>query len=87
MPSIVIEYRTGIARIPDSTNSADISVENGGKSMELDYEYLAQLVRKTQNGDSDAFAELYVATYQKQYRFAYHYVNDPEKQILKQVKC
>ena len=38
--------------------------------MELDYEYLAQLVRETQKGDSDAFAELYTATYQKQYRFA-----------------
>lgn len=45
--------------------------------MELDYEYLAQLVRKTQQGDSDAFAELYTATYQKQYRFAYQYVKDP----------
>ena len=45
--------------------------------MELDYEYLAQLVRKTQKGDSDAFAELYTATYQKQYRFAYQYVKDP----------
>ena len=45
--------------------------------MDLDYEYLAQLVRKTQKGDSDAFAELYTATYQKQYRFAYQYVKDP----------
>lgn len=45
--------------------------------MELDYEYLAQLVRKTQKGDSDAFAELYTATYQRQYRFAYQYVKDP----------
>lgn len=45
--------------------------------MELDYEYLAQLVRETQKGDSDAFAELYTATYQKQYRFAYQYVKDP----------
>ena len=27
--------------------------------MELDYDYIAKLVRKTQEGDSDAFAELY----------------------------
>lgn len=44
--------------------------------MELDYDYLAKLVRKTQAGDSDAFAELYTATYQSQYRFAYQYVKD-----------
>ena len=31
--------------------------------MELDYDYIAKLVRKTQAGDSDAFAELYTATY------------------------
>lgn len=42
--------------------------------MELDYDYIAKLVRKTQAGDSDAFAELYTATYQSQYRFAYQYV-------------
>ena len=45
--------------------------------MELDYDYIAKLVRKTQEGDSDAFAELYTATYQSQYRFAYQYVKDP----------
>lgn len=44
--------------------------------MELDYDYIAKLVQKTQNGDSDAFAELYTATYQAQYRFAYQYVKD-----------
>ena len=43
--------------------------------MELDYDYIAKLVRKTQEGDSDAFAELYTATYQSQYRFAYQYVS------------
>ena len=32
--------------------------------LDLDYDYLAKLVRKTQNGDSNAFAELYIATYQ-----------------------
>ena len=45
--------------------------------MELDYDYLAKLVRDTQKGDNDAFAELYTATYQSQYRFAYQYVKDP----------
>ncbi len=44
---------------------------------QLDYDYLAKLVKKTQAGDSNAFAELYAATYQKQYRFAYQYVKDP----------
>lgn len=43
--------------------------------MELDYDYIAKLVRKTQEGDSDAFAELYTATYQSQYRFAYQSIN------------
>ena len=45
--------------------------------LDLDYDYLAKLVRKTQTGDSNAFAELYTATYQKQYRFTYQYVKDP----------
>ena len=31
----------------------------------LDYNYIAELVVKAQHGDSDAFAELYAATYQK----------------------
>lgn len=44
---------------------------------ELDYTYLAELVNHARNGDSDAFAELYAATYQKEYRFAYHYLKDP----------
>ena len=42
----------------------------------LDYKYLAVLVRKAQKGDSDAFAELYAATYQQQYRYAYKYLKD-----------
>lgn len=45
-------------------------------AMELDYDYLAKLVECTQMGDSDAFAELYTATYQKQYRFVYQYTKD-----------
>ena len=43
---------------------------------ELDYNDLAELVLKTQRGDSEAFAELYTATYQKQYRFTYRYAKD-----------
>lgn len=41
-----------------------------------DYQYLANLVRRAQAGSSDAFAELYVATYQQQYRFSYRYLQD-----------
>ena len=33
---------------------------------ELDYDYLSSLVKRIQDGDTDAFAELYTATYQKQ---------------------
>ncbi len=43
---------------------------------ELDYQYLAELVKKAQGGDSVAFAELYAATYQKLYRYAYGYLKD-----------
>lgn len=43
---------------------------------DLDYQYLAKIVTRAQTGDSDAFAELYAATYQKQYRFAYKYLRD-----------
>lgn len=42
----------------------------------LDYNYMADLVTRAQGGDSDAFAELYAATYQKQYHFAYSYLKD-----------
>ena len=42
----------------------------------LNYDYIAKLVRKTQAGDRDAFAELYAATYKKQYYFTYQYVKD-----------
>ena len=43
---------------------------------DLDYQYLAKIVIRAQSGDSDAFAELYAATYQQQYRFAYKYLRD-----------
>lgn len=42
----------------------------------LNYRYLARLVRRAQAGDSNAFAELYVATYQQQYRYAYRYLQE-----------
>ena len=42
----------------------------------LDYQYIAKLVTRTMTGDSDAFAELYAATYQRMYHFAYHYLKD-----------
>lgn len=42
----------------------------------LDYKYIAKLVSRAQMGDSDAFAEIYVATYQRQYHFALRYLKD-----------
>ena len=43
---------------------------------ELDYDYIGELVDRAKSGDSDAFAELYVTTYQKQYLFSYCYLKD-----------
>lgn len=42
----------------------------------LDYNYIAELVTRAQAGDSDGFAELYAATYQRQYHFALRYLKD-----------
>ena len=42
----------------------------------LDYKYIAELVEHARKGDNDAFAELYAATYQKEYAFAYCYLKD-----------
>lgn len=42
----------------------------------LDYKYIAKLVSRAQIGDSDAFAELYAATYQHQYLFSLRYLKD-----------
>ena len=44
----------------------------------LDYQYLADLVIRAQADDSNAFAELYAATYQQQYRYAYKYLRDEQ---------
>ena len=43
---------------------------------ELDYAYIGELVDRAKSGDSDAFAELYATTYQKQYLFSYSYLKD-----------
>lgn len=43
---------------------------------ELDHAYLAGLVIRAQQDDSDAFAELYALTYNKVYNYACHYLKD-----------
>ena len=43
---------------------------------DLDYNYIGRLVENARVGNSDAFAELYAATYQKQYIFSYCYLKD-----------
>lgn len=45
---------------------------------ELDFNYIAKLVEFARAGDSDAFAELYVATVQKQYAFSRSYLRDDD---------
>ena len=42
----------------------------------LDIQYIADLVLQAQEGDSNAFAELFAATHQKQYAFAHSYLRD-----------
>lgn len=42
----------------------------------LDIQYIAGLVPQAQEGDSNAFAELFAATYQKQFTFALSYLKD-----------
>ena len=42
----------------------------------LDIQYIADLVLQAQEGDSNAFAELFAATYQKQYAFARSYLRE-----------
>ena len=43
---------------------------------EFNPHYLASLVIRAGNNDSDAFAELYGLTYNKVYNFARHYLKD-----------
>ncbi len=42
----------------------------------LDQKYIADLARRAILGESNAFAELYAATFQEQYRFSYLYLKD-----------
>ena len=42
----------------------------------LDFNYIAKLVKLSQAGDSNAFAELYMATYDRLYRFSVRYLKD-----------
>jgi len=50
----------------------------------LDLQYIADLVLDAQEGDSNAFAELFAATYQKQYAFALRCLREdfPAQQAL-----
>lgn len=43
---------------------------------EPDYAYISKLVLRSQQNDSDAFAELYSLTYNKIYNYACHYLKD-----------
>lgn len=45
---------------------------------ELNYTYIGQLVERAQDGDSNAFAELYAMTYQHTYNYAAHYLRDSQ---------
>jgi RNA polymerase sigma-70 factor (ECF subfamily) len=44
----------------------------------LDYEYLGELLKKAQTGDRTAFAELYAATYSREFTYAYKFLEDEE---------
>lgn len=45
---------------------------------ELDYDSIAALVVRAQNGDVTAFEELYLLTYRNLYQMACHYLRDPD---------
>lgn len=44
---------------------------------EPDHKYIASLVIRSQQNDSDAFAELYAMTYNRVYNYACHYLKEP----------
>lgn len=46
------------------------------RKSDYDYEYIASLVIQSQRGSSNAFAELYVMTYDNVYNYACHYLHD-----------
>lgn len=43
---------------------------------EPDHTYIANLVIRSQKGNSDAFAEIYAMTYNKVYNYCCHYLRD-----------
>ena len=45
---------------------------------DFNHSYIGQLVINTQEGDSDAFAELYAVTYKHTYNYAAHYLRDAD---------
>lgn len=44
---------------------------------EPDHKYIASLVLRSQQNDSNAFAELYALTYNRVYNYACHYLREP----------
>jgi RNA polymerase sigma-70 factor (ECF subfamily) len=44
----------------------------------LDYDYLGELLKMAQGGDRTAFAELYAATYSREFTYAYKCLDDEE---------
>lgn len=49
-----------------------------GNGMAEDRVYMAELVKRAQKKDSDAFAELYALTYEAQYAFSRKYLRDDD---------
>ena len=45
---------------------------------DFNHSYIGHLVLKAQDGDSDAFAELYAVTYQHTFNYAAHYLRDAD---------
>lgn len=44
----------------------------------FDYQYYAYLASRIRKGDNNAFAELYDATYESLYRYAYYFLKSPD---------
>lgn len=53
----------------------------------IDHEYITELIDKVRAGDSDAFAEIYAATYQKQFEMAFKQLGDYQlaQEVLQEV--
>jgi RNA polymerase sigma-70 factor (ECF subfamily) len=47
-------------------------------SEKFDYQYYAYLASRIRKGDSNAFAELYDATYERLYRYVYYFLKNPD---------